>query len=268
MLNTSPMSIHDIKAIDVHAHYGTVDFRDNELHNRCSSADAPTVLQRSLDSNIQYTIVSPVWGLARSCDAVAANEEAAGIVAETEGMLQWVIIDPRIKETYEQAERMLQLPKCVGIKVHPESHHYYMVDHARAIFEFAARRQAIVLTHSGCLHSLPEEMIPFANDFPEMTLILAHIGNGYDEDHTHQARAIQASKHGNVYADSSSAQNIIPGVLEWTVKETGAERILFGTDTPVYSVPMQRARVDHAEFSDQEKRIILRDNAMKLFGLE
>ena len=178
-----------------------------------------------------------------------------------------MIIDPRRKETYAQAERMLELPRCVGIKVHPEAHNYYMVDHARAIFEFAARYQAIVLTHSGCRHSLPEEMIPFANDFSQMTLILAHIGNGYDGDHTHQARSIQASKHGNVYADTSSAQNIVPGVLEWTVKEAGADRILFGTDTPVYSVPMQRARVDHAEFSDQEKRIILRDNAMKLFGL-
>ena len=262
------MSIHDIQAIDVHAHYGPANFVDNELHNRCSSADAPTVLQRSLDSNIQYTIVSPLLGLYVGYDVITANEEAAKIAAETEGLLQWVIIDPRNKKTYEQAERMLELPKCVGIKVHPESHHYYMVDHAREIFEFAARHQAIVLTHSGCPHSLPEPMIPFINDYPEITVIVAHIGNGYDGDHTHQARAIQASKHGNVYADSSSAQNIIPGVLEWTVKEVGADRILFGTDTPVYSVPMQRARVDYAEFSDEEKRIILRDNSMKLFGLE
>ena len=48
----------------------------------------------------------------------------------------------------------------------------------------------------------------------------------------------------------------------------GAERILFGTDTPVYSVPMQRARVDYAELSDQQKQLILRDNSRKLFDLE
>ena len=262
------MSIHDIPAIDVHAHYGTVNWGNHDLYNHFVTADAPTVLQRSLDSNIQYTIVSPLLGLRMGYDVIAANVEAAKIMAETEGLLQWVIIDPRIQQTYEQAEEMLKLPKCMGIKVHPEAHGYYMVDHARTIFEFAARHQAAVLTHSGCLHSLPEAMIPCANDFPQITLILAHIGNGYDGDPTHQARAIQASKHGNVYADSSSAQNIIPGLLEWTVNEVGAERILFGTDTPVYSVPMQRARVDYAELSDQQKQLILRDNSRKLFGLE
>ena len=34
----------------------------------------------------------------------------------------------------------------------------------------------------------------------------------------------------------SSARSILPGLVEWAVAEVGAEKILFGTDSPLYSV--------------------------------
>jgi hypothetical protein len=94
---------------------------------------------------------------------------------------------------------------------------------------------------------------------------LAHIGCTIDEDPGHQVHAMQQSKHGNVFADTSSAQSIVNGLIEWAVAEVGSERILYGTDTPLYSAPMQRSRIDRAEISDADKQCILRDNAMKLF---
>jgi hypothetical protein len=84
---------------------------------------------------------------------------------------------------------------------------------------------------------------------------------------TQQVRAIQGSRHGNVYTDTSSAMSITTGLLEWAVGEVGAEKILFGTDTPLYYAPMQRARVDTAEITDQEKTRILRGNAERLLGI-
>ncbi len=83
---------------------------------------------------------------------------------------------------------------------------------------------------------------------------------------THQIRAIQQCQHGNVYADTSSVNSIVPGLIEWAVDEIGVERILFGTDTPLYHAAMQRARVVHAELSDADKRLILRENALRLFA--
>ncbi len=58
----------------------------------------------------------------------------------------------------------------------------------------------------------------------------------------------------------------MPGQIEWAVKEVGAEKVLFGTDTPLYFSPMQRARIDNAEISDEEKILILRNNAIILLG--
>jgi predicted TIM-barrel fold metal-dependent hydrolase len=61
--------------------------------------------------------------------------------------------------------------------------------------------------------------------------------------------------------------SITPGLIEWAVREVGAERVLFGTDTPLYSTAMQRARIDQAELDDQQKRKILWRNTFELLGL-
>ena len=82
-----------------------------------------------------------------------------------------------------------------------------------------------------------------------------------------QVRAIQESTAGNVYVDTSSARSIMPGLVEWAVSEIGAERILYGTDTPLYSASMQRARIDLADVTDEQKRLILRENAISLLEL-
>lgn len=262
-------SVESIPAIDVHAHYGRyIGSTGDELADRFYSGDADEVVRRAKAVNIVLTIVSPLTALKPrfGADAVAGNDEAARIVAATPGLKQYVVIDPKTPETYRQAERMLTQPQCVGIKIHPEEHGYPIKEHAKAIFEFAARHRAIVLTHSSEQNSLAADFIPWANEFPEMRLILAHIGCGWDGDLTHQVRAIQDSRHGNVFADTSSARSITPGLIEWAVGEVGADRVLFGTDAPLYHTAMHRVRINHADLSDETKQKILRDNAMRLFG--
>jgi predicted TIM-barrel fold metal-dependent hydrolase len=263
------MEIQSLQAIDVHAHFGKYDRRNADMVNEFMTGDAELVVRRARQANTRLTIVSPLEALLPRFhgNPVAGNENAARIVAQTEGLLQWVVIDPTKPATYEQAERMLKLPKCLGIKIHPEEHGYPIRDHGRAIFDFAARRRAVVLAHSSEQNSLAADYVVFANDFPEMKLILAHIGCGHDGDYTHQVRALGQSKHGNVFADTSSARSITPGLIEWAVREVGAERILYGTDSPLYFAPMQRARIDHADLSDRDKRLILCENAERLLGV-
>lgn len=263
-------SICELPAIDVHGHYGTYRQEGkSDLYNGLMTGDAAEVVRRASAVHVQLTIVSPLSALLPrfKADAVAGNNEAAQIVARTPGLRQYVVLDPRRPETYSQAAEMLSQPQCVGIKIHPEEHGYPIREHAQPIFEFAARHRAVILTHSSEQNSLAADFIPWANEHPEVRLILAHIGCGCDGDVTHQVRAIQQSRHGNVFADTSSARSITPGLIEWAVREIGVERVLFGTDTPLYSTAMQRARINYADLSDADKRKILRENALQLFGL-
>ena len=260
----------ELSAVDVHGHYGTyIRAGSGSFSDTLCTGDAAEVVRRARAVNVTLTIVSPLTAILPRLhgDAVAGNIEAARIVAETPGLRQYVVIDPTREETYRQAEQMLAQPQCVGIKIHPEEHGYPIREHAAAIFEFAARHRAIVLTHSSEQNSEAHEFVPWANRFPEVRLILAHIGCGWDGDVTHQVRAIQQTVHGNVFADTSSARSIYSRLIEWAVRQVGTERVLFGTDTPLYHTGMQRARVDSADLTEAEKRMVLRDNAVRLFRL-
>ena len=268
------MNIRNSKlpVIDVHGHYGPYRRGQNALIDDWMSADAEEVSSRARDADVDLTIVSPLDGLVPrgEADAFAANEKAAQTVAETDGLLQWVIVNPLQPETYQQAAEILTQPQCVGIKIHPEEHVYPIREHGAELFEFAAGHDAIVLAHSGDPNSWPADFVPFADAHPNVRLILAHLGNGGSAagEPTLQVRAIQAAKGNNVFVDTSSARSMLPGLLEWALGEVGVDRILFGTDTPVYCTSMQRARIDHANISDDDKVRILSENAADLFQLQ
>lgn len=262
------MSSESIPAIDVHGHYGRYDRGGGALVNEFMSGDAAVVVERAQRANIRLTLVSPLDALLPRGrgDAVAGNRHAARVVAETPGLAQYVVIDPRCPETYRQADELLPQPHCAGIKIHPEEHCYPIHEFGAQIFEFAARHRAVVLSHSSEQNSLASELVEWADRFPEMELILAHIGCGWDGDYTHQVRGVQRSRQGNVFADTSSARSITPRLIEWAVREIGPDRILFGTDTPLHLTAMQRLRIDQAELTDAEKRQILHENAERVFG--
>ena len=257
-----------LPAIDVHAHFGTCKRGSSALADKLSSADARTVAERAEKLNIICTIVSPFSALLPRLggNVLEGNREAEQAVTVTESLYQWVVVNPLEPESLIQTAKMLSTPKCVGIKIHPEEHGYKIKKQGGRLFEFAAKQNAIIISHSGEENSLPEEFIQFSDEFPEVRLILAHLGCGYDYDPTYQVRAIQSAKHDNVFVDTSSEQNIQAGLLEWAVKEIGAERILFGSDSPLYFLPIQRARIEYAEIDESEKRNILYNNAALLFN--
>ena len=261
-----------VRAIDVHAHYGPYGGKGHSLLAEFCSATADVVVARAREVNVATTIVSPLTGLMPRGEASACegNREASEVVAATTGLLQWAIVNPLEPETYEQAAELLQQPKCVGIKLHPEEHQYPVADHGDRLFEFAASHDAVVLVHSGDPYSWPKDFIPFADRYDNISVILAHLGNGggAQGDPSLQVQAVQESQHGNVFTDTSSSRSILPGVLEWAVAEIGAEKILFGTDTPLYHTAMQRIRVDKADLPQPQKERILRENALELWSEE
>ena len=260
------MDINAVRAIDVHAHFGCYEMRSS-YHRKFCSAGINEVKRRMTLSNTQLSIVSPLEAfMPQRGSPLKANAYAAKIVSKECSFLQWVVVDPRRPATFAQAERILVDLRCAGIKIHPVLHRYSISRYGRKIFEFAANHGAIVQSHSGEHGCLPRDFIQFANAFPGVRIIVSHLGCGYNGDITLQVRAIQKAKHGNLFTDTSSATSITPNLIEWAVKEIGPEKILFGTDSPLYFSPMQRVRINNADITDRAKLMILRENALNLFG--
>ncbi|MEZ4507276.1 MAG: amidohydrolase family protein [Thermomicrobiales bacterium] len=56
-------------------------------------------------------------------------------------------------------------------------------------------------------------------------------------------------------------------LIEWAVEQIGHDRILFGTDTPLYWAGAQKGRIESAQVDDDAKQAILWDNAARLLDL-
>lgn len=131
--------------------------------------------------------------------------------------------------------------------------------------DIASRYHAIVETHSGDDLSPPEAFTVYGDRYPEVKILLSHLGNNCDGDVTHHVRAIQNCKNGNLFTDTSSIKSIVPGLIEWAVSEIGSEHILLGTDIPLHHAGMMRSRVDYADLQMSDKENILYKNAEKIF---
>lgn len=267
MLSNEYEGMRRMQAIDVHGHFGPYNRGTRALTDRMMSGDIDVVGERAQAAGIRLTVVSAIHALIPyRGDPIRGNEDAVTAAEQRDDIRFWAVIDPLRKETYAQADRLLAHPRCKGIKIHPHAHAYEISAHGDAIFAFAAERNAVVLTHSGDPGSYPEYFLPFIDLYPEVRLILAHLGNSDDGSVARQVDAIKACKHGNVWVDTSSAASMMSGLIEWAVAEIGFDRILFGTDTPLYWTAIQKARIETADIDDEAKAAILYRNASILLN--
>ena len=70
----------------------------------------------------------------------------------------------------------------------------------------------------------------------------------------------------NVYLETCSSFRS-PGVIERLVMEAGADRVIFGSDTPLMGPRCQIGKILTAKISDQEKRLIIGENACRILKL-
>ena len=252
----------EITAIDTHCHirYGPLEtlkhipiskiLHEGPFH----TAYWEKLWQMEKAAKIGTVLASPMEALVDLADTVQANEDMHKIVQDIPELYQWVVIDPRNEETFEQADRMLKNKKCVGIKLHPRLHEYTLSEYGEKIFSFAQKHSAIVQMHYG-----KEDYVGFANRFPNVTFIVAHLGGMLHID------AVRGAKHRNVYTDTSGMDSLKNRVVEYAVSQIGSDRILFGTDS--YAAGAQRGRIEYALISDRDKENIFVNNAKELFGL-
>lgn len=258
-----------MKAIDVHGHYGVYDAGDFSLSDRLMTGSIEVVRRRAQAADIRLTVVSPLLALRPyGGNVLRGNEDACQVSEQYTDVCFWAVLNPMQQETYKQVESLLSHPRCMGIKIHPVRHVYEIREQGEAVFEFAAQHQAVMLTHSGDPGSFPEDFIPFVNRYPAASLILGHLGNSSDHTFARQINAVKWAEKGNVFVDTSSAKSMISGLIEWAVSEVGAERLLFGTDTPLYFSACQKARIEYAEIAEDAKRAILFENATQLLRLD
>ena len=247
--------IHDLFAIDAHTHINHGAPHDSETIENITDASLEHILEMARAAKIDKMFCSTFSSVCANTEIPEENEYLERLCESLDCMYQWVVIDPRIKETFSQAERILKKPKCVGIKLHPGLHKYTLKEYGDILADFADCFETTLLIHGGG----DEELLRLANEHRHLNFILPHVATVTDVE------ICALSKHGNVYLDTSGIGSVRNNVIEYAVKRCGSERILFGTDT--YAAGFQRGRIEYAMISDKDKKNILRYNAERLFGI-
>jgi len=279
--------------IDVHSHawrypeHFTDDFRPQARRAR---AGVEVDLSVRFDE-YQQTASEPVrtivfGGKARLSGLWVDDRYVADYVAaHPDKLIGFLSLDPTQPGWEDELRFGHQELKLRGIKLMP-MYAGFRPDEPRldALWGYAERHRLPVLLHTGTTfisqalleYTLPRHLDPVATRFPEMPIIMAHLGHPYEGE-----CIVTARKHPHVYADISALHyrpwqfyNSLMLAQEYGIWD----KILFGTDYPFTNVDATLAGLRSLNqmvaatslpwLNDESiERMIYRDT-LKLLGLE
>lgn len=243
--------------IDVHSHLGWDHTFDREF-------TAEALLQKHEACGVEISIVQPgtchdVETVRRQHDAIAAL--AAAHPGRFYGMAN---PSPHLPEAVYEAE----LTRCVrelgfiGVKLHPLAHACAPGSRdARKLFVLAAQLQIPVMVHTGTgiPFANPAGLIPLAQEFPQLKIVMAH--SGFMIAAGDAATVLRLCP--NVSADLSWTAGFL--VRPW-VKELGPRRFMLASDH-ADNCAAELAKLRGCGLSEEELEWVLGRTATEVFGL-
>jgi hypothetical protein len=185
-------------------------------------------------------------------DLDAGNRQTERVLAADARAVGLIVVNPlQPRESLAQIERLAAHPRFVGVKTIQDNYGLGL-DHAayEPLLAEAARRDLPVLAHLTGLEGA-------ARKFPAVRFVGAHGNWG----RTHRLRVLP-----NVWFDFSTSHALAGETqLARFIRETGAHRILFGSDGQLVSPAWSLAKLLDCGLSDAELELILRQNAEVVF---
>ena len=156
-----------------------------------------------------------------------------------------------------------------GVKLHPDIQRFKIDDYrCLKIYELCEEYSLPILMHTGDNrydYSNPNRLVPVLEIYTGLTVIGAHLG-GWSiwEEAAEKLRGIP-----NLYFDCSSTFSWVePAKVKELIRKLGTDRVLFGTDYPMWDPAVELEKFFSMGLDDKENEAILSLNAMKVFGIK
>lgn len=245
-------TLDDVPVFDAHAHVGEwATFDSVTLDEQIAEMDRIGIDLAAVSSLVALT-----------GDIRRGNDRIAEVIAGHPGrFVGYAHVSANYSdEMVSELERCFAIDGFRGVKVYPVGVPY---DDAAfdPVWDFARDRNAPVLAHTWAARMNGLENT--AQSHPDVNFLVAHAGSEF----TYQAYIDAARAAGNLYLDLTYSREHT-NMIEHFVESVGAERIVWGTDVPLFSMAQQASKVLCARISDSDKRKIMYDNAAGLFGLD
>ena len=198
---------------------------------------------------------------------IPANNYALSLHREHQEIIAFGTIHPGFVE-WERQLRQLKDNGIQGIKLHPEFQNFWLDDERLLPILEYAQDHFIFEVHIGDYKephlnpSCPYKVAALLDKFPRLQLIAAHMG-GYQQ-WTHALKVLVGR---DVWLETSSTTPFIEGgLLRQLLKAHPSERILFGSDYPLYDPGEEMHRLQSmGQLKDAELETFM-SNADKLFA--
>ena len=263
--------------IDIHTHafhpkiaHKAVDHLNNFYSITCSGdGTIANLLEREQQAGLEKCVV--LCAATAPAQVIPANNYAISLQKEHP---EQVIAFGTVHPAYENWEKELGRIKAAGIrgiKLHPDFQSFWLDDpRLLPIFE-AAQKDFVFEIHIGDRTtpdknpSCPYKLASIMSQFPDMRVIAAHFG-GY-RMWSHALEVFSGSTFENLWFDTSSTTPFAtPELAHRLLNSFPRERILFGTDWPLYDPVEELQRLQTlGGLSDSEMEVIM-SNASALLA--
>ena len=155
-----------------------------------------------------------------------------------------------------------------GIKIHPDIQGFAIDDpRMMRVYELCEREGLVVLMHTGDYrydYSNPNRLLPVLKAFPKLTVIGAHFGGWSIWDDASRVLC----EYPNLFVDCSSTFPFAGNDLalgERLIHRYGADRVMFGSDFPMWSPEEELKTFFKLNLTDEERKLILAENAKRIY---
>jgi predicted TIM-barrel fold metal-dependent hydrolase len=212
---------------------------------------------------------------------IANSEIAAAAAKHPDVIIPFASLDPaRGATAVREARQLVEEEGVRGFKFHPSVQAFFPSDRAvYPLYEAIQEAGVPALFHSGqtgigsglpggggirLKYSNPLEIDDVAADFPDLTIILAHPSFPWQDE----ALAIATHKP-NVYIDLSGwSPKYFPPQLVRYANSLLQDKVLFGSDFPLITPQRWLRDFEALELKPTVRPKILKDNAIRVLGLD
>jgi len=281
------MNIHELKAIDVHVHIehtgadSAADSAAKQYFGESGAARGRNALADYYRSRNIGCVVFPVDERLTGRPSVSNDSVAEFAAANSDIAIAFASIDPtRGPEAVREARRLVGAGMVKGLKLHPPLQQFFPNDPiAYPLYEVFAAARLPVLFHTGhsgigtnmpggggirLKYGNPMHIDDVAVDFPDLPIIMAHPSFPWQDE------AISICLHKpTVYIDLSgwSPKYFSPTLVQYA-NTLLKHKVLFGSDYPLITPDRWLADFEKIAIKDEVRPLILKQNAMRLFGLD
>jgi predicted TIM-barrel fold metal-dependent hydrolase len=194
------------------------------------------------------------------------NDYIAGLCRKHDALVGFATLHPDMPDADAEIERALALG-LRGVKIHGEFLRVNIDDEKMMRLYALLEGRLPVIFHMGDFRttfSHPARLVPVLETFPKLSVVAAHFGGWLLFD-----LALEYLKDSSCYVDLSSASEFIgPRRMEELIAHYGAQRVLFGSDYPIFNPAEELSRFQQLHLSDSDKELILHKNAERILKLD